>query len=197
MKFVYLYIFVFFSSCKSNESSENLSISKYEVSEYEIYEVINFVLKEMRVTDSLEGNQFKYLVNKPLKPSCITNIPNQNKIINRYFSISDLIFINKQLNIRENFRIEQNKIVEKTIISKDTLETLVDNYSQNRSDDYLHNYNSRFEKNYYYEFSLPVFSKNKKIVLLEISSLFGGGYSMILTKKNNTWKSKIINIWSN
>ena len=195
MKNIHLLLFLFFISCFNNESQKTFSKSNNKINEDEIYEVINFVLNEMKKSDSLENYQSKYVVDELSIPNFIIE-DNHKEKLNKHFTKSDLIFIQKQLNNKAVLRLSQNKIVRKTIISKDTLKSLENRKSLDWKNNYYINYKKKFGNYSYDEFSLPVFSNDKKTVLIEINSFLGGGCAVILKKKNKNWKAKIISIWT-
>ena len=150
----------------------------------------------MKKSDSLENYQFKYIVDELSLPYFI-EVDYHKEKLNKYFTNSDFNFIKKQLNNKAVLKLSQNKIVRKTIISKDTLKSLENRASTDWRNNYYINYKKKFGKYYYNQFSLPVFSNDKKTALVEINSFLGGGRAVILKKKENKWTTKIISLWTN
>lgn len=196
MKILIAFLVTLIISCQNFESTKIVENQNNEITEKEIYDVINFILIEMKKNDSLENHQGKYIVDKTSEPFFLTINPNSKKKLKKYFTDSDFNFMENQLKESKNFKLEQNKIIRKTIISKETLDNLIDNNSPQRRDEFIISYEKKFEKYYYDEFSLPLFSKDKKTVLIEIKSFLGGGRLIILKKKNQKWESTIVSIWT-
>lgn len=196
MKILITFLVSLIISCQDFESTKIVKNQNNEITESEIYEVINFILIDMKKSDSLENFQGKYIVDKTTEPFFITTNQNSKKKLKKYFTNSDFNFMENQLKKSKNFKLEQSKIIIKTIISKDTLENLIDNNSPQMRDEFMINYEKKFGKYYYDEFSLPLFSVDKKTVLIEINSFLGGGRLIILKKKNQKWKSTIVSIWT-
>jgi hypothetical protein len=196
MKILITFLVSLIISCQDFESTKIVKNQNNEITESEIYEVINFILIDIKKSDSLENFQGKYIVDKTTEPFFITTNQNSKKKLKKYFTNSDFNFMENQLKKSKNFKLEQSKIIRKTIISKDTLENLIDNNSPQMRDEFMINYEKKFGKYYYDEFSLPLFSVDKKTVLIEINSFLGGGRLIILKKKNQKWKSTIVSIWT-
>ena len=196
MKSLLVFFLAFITSCQNFESSKIVKNKYNEISESEIYEIINLVLIDMKKSDSLENYQYKYIVDKTTKASYLTDSPNSKKNLKKYFTDSDFKFMDEQLKENENFKLKQHKIVRKTIISKDTLDNLIYNNSPKKRDEYIINYGEKFGNYYYDQLSLPLFSIDKKTVLIEINSFLGGGQLIILKKKNQNWELKIVAIWT-
>jgi hypothetical protein len=196
MKILITFLVSLIISCQDFESTKIEKNQNNEITESEIYEVINFILIDMKKSDSLENYQGKYIVDKTTEPFFITNNQNSKKKLKKYFTNSDFNFMENQLKESKNFKLEQSKIVRKTIISKDTLDNLIDNNSPQMRDEFIINFEKKFGKYYYDEFSVPLFSIDKKTVLIEIKSFLGGGRLIILKKKNKKWESTIVSIWT-
>lgn len=196
MKILITFFVFLIISCQDFESTKIVKNQNNEITESEIYEVINFILIDMKKSDSLENYQGKYIVDKTTEPFFITNNQNSKMKLKKYFTNSDFNFMENQLKESKNFKLEQSKIIIKTIISKDTLDNLIDNNSPKRRDEFIINFEKKFGKYYYNEFSLPLFSIDKKTVLIEIKSFLGGGRLIILKKKNQKWESTIVSIWT-
>jgi hypothetical protein len=196
MKILITFLVSLIISCQDFESNKIVKNQNNEITESEIYEVINFILIDMKKSDSLENYQAKYIVDKTTEPFFITNNQNSKMKLKKYFINSDFNFMENQLKESKNFKLEQSKIIRKTIISKDTLDNLIDNNSPKRRDEFIINFEKKFGKYYYNEFSLPLFSIDKKTVLIEIKSFLGGGRLIILKKKNQKWESTIVSIWT-
>lgn len=196
MKILITFLVSLIISCQDFESTKIVKNQNNEITESEIYEVINFILIDMKKSDSLENYQGKYIVDKTTEPFFLSINPNSKKKLKKYFTDSDFNFMENQLKERKKFKLEQSKIIRKTIISKDTLDNLIDNNYTKRRDDFILNYEEKFGNYYYSEFSLPLFSIDKKTVLIEINSFLGGGRLIILKKRNQKWKSTVVSIWS-
>ena len=194
MRILILIVVTLIISCQNFNNSKNTENNKNMISESEIYEIINFVLLEMKNNDSLENYQGKYVVDKIGKPSFFILRKDSKELLSKFFTDDDFNFIEEQLQERETFKLKQEMIVRKIIISKDTLNSLIDNNSPKRREEFLINYEKKFGY-YYNEFSLPLFSRDKKTVLIEVNSFMGGG-RLIILKKNKKWESKIISFWT-
>lgn len=191
MKKYFLIILVTLISC--NKEKE-----KFEVTDKVIYEVINFMLAETKINDSLEGFQYNYIIDKTIKPTFFEEEKNF-EIFNKYFNKSDFKFMKKQLIRNKDFKLEQNKIIRKKIIQNDSLEIL---WNKNlniieRKIEYLNKYKMKYCDTLYQQYSLPLFSLDGKKVYIEKNSFLGFGQRIVLIKTKNGWKSKIVSTWIN
>lgn len=188
MKKYFIFILIILISCNKEKDS-------FKVTDKEIYEVINFVLKDTKTTDSLDGTLDNYIVDKTIEPSFFTTERDFERL-EKYVSTEDFEFMKKQLIENNDFKLEQNKIIRKKIISNDTLNSLWNNdlKSNERKNNFIRSYHNKFGNNWYEQFSLPLFSKDGNKAFIEISTL-GSGRSIILVKTKKGWKSTIISIW--
>jgi hypothetical protein len=144
MRILILILVTLIISCQNFNTSKNTDNHKNTISESEIYEIINFVLLEMKTDDSLENYQGKYVVDKISKPSFLIERKDSKELLKEFFTDEDFNFIEEQLQERETFKLKQEMIVRKMIISKDTLNSLIDNNSPKRREEFLINYEKKF-----------------------------------------------------
>mgnify|MGYP003584298981 CR=1 FL=1 len=186
----YLFLTVFIIGCTNHRKNDSL-----KVTDDEIYVFVKMVLKDLEKTQKLEGTQDYYLQDELETPSFVYDNPNFK--LDKYFQKNDLDFIQKQIGERKDFLLIQDSIKSKRIISK----KIIDSFNNDRKDNidrkshFLKNYIKKYGNNFYDKLSLPIFSKDKKTVLIDISS-FSGGRTIIYRKENNKWKSDIIVGWT-
>ena len=186
----YLFLTVFLIGC-TNHRKNNSS----KVTDDEIYVFVKMVLKDLEKTQKLEGTQDYYLQDQLATPSFVYDNPSFK--LDKYFQKDDLDFIQKQIGERKNFLLIQDSIKSKRIISK----KIIDSFNKDRKGNidrksyFLNKYKKKYGTNYYDRLSLPIFSKDKKTVLIDISSFFGGK-TLIYRKENGKWKSDIIVGWT-
>lgn len=186
----YLFLTVFLIGCTNQRKTDSL-----KVTDDEIYVFVKMVLKDLEKTQKLEGTQDYYLIDQLATPSFVYDNPSFK--LDKYFQKDDLDFIQKQIGERENFLLLQDSIKSKRIISQ----KIIDSFNNDRKDNidrkshFLKNYTKKYGKNFYDKLSLPIFSKDKKTVLIDISSFFGGK-TIIYRKENNKWKTDIIVGWT-
>jgi hypothetical protein len=179
-------------SCKKNETVEKnkavenkFIIEKKLVSEKEIYEVINVVLGSINY-DELSDSNFvtedvfmKY------------NFKENDYKLDTLFTKKDIQFIRKQFNEVENFRLNQNLLKNMVVIPKDTLSKFQND--KRGKHNFWDNYSKKYGNKGFYTIGLPLFSYDKKTVIITIGfhcgGLCGGGSTEIYKKVNGKWIS--------
>jgi len=186
----YLFLTIFLIGCTNHRENDSL-----KVTDDEIYVFVKMVLKDLKKTQKLESTQDYYLQDKLVTPSFVYDNPSFK--LENYFQKDDLDFIQKQIRERKNFLIIQDSIKSKRIISKKTIDSFNNDRKNNidRKSHFLINYMKKYGNTFYHTFSLPIFSKDKKTVLIDISSFYGG-QTLIYRKENSKWKSKVIVSWT-
>ena len=183
---------VLFIGC-TNHEKDKTSV----VTDEDIYMVVNMVLKDLEVSAKLDGIEDSYLQDELTIPSFIADTVSFK--LNKYFSkAEDLDFIQLQFEARKNFVLLQDSIKTKKIISKKIIDSFYDekNDSISRKNQILNNYTKKYGNNFYDRLSLPIFSKDKNTVLIDVSYFLGGGKTMIYKKHNGKWISDVIVIWT-
>ncbi len=186
----YLFLAVFLIGCTNHRKNDSL-----KVTDDEIYMFVKMVLKDLEKTQKLEGTQDYYLQDELATPSFVYDNPSFK--LDKYFQKDDLDFIQKQIGERKDFLLIQDSIKSKRIISKKIIDSFNKDRNGNidRKSHFLKNYKKKYGNNFYDKLSLPIFSKDKKTVLIDISSFFGGK-TIIYRKENNIWKSDMIVGWT-
>ncbi len=177
-------------SNKKNNSEKELS---HEVVEKDIYFAINMVLNDMEKTEMMEENKDSYLVDKLSMPSYIDENRVLKKRIDSIYS-GDFSFINTQLNQWKDLKLIQDSIKFKKLISSDLLKNMINQNAEDRKSAFIVNYQKKFGKKYFYRLSIPIFSRDKRIFLVDINFLNGGG-SYIYKWKKNKWIHYQISYW--
>jgi len=194
MKKIFQFVCLFFVISCSNKKSDSEKVSSHKVVEKDIYFAVNMVFKDMMKTESIKGNQYPYLADRLLEPTYISENPFLKKRIDSIYS-GDLSFINTQLNEWKNFKLLQDSIKFKKLISSDLLKNMIDQNAKDRKSSFIVNYQKKFGEKYFYRISIPIFSRDKKIFLVDISLLNGGG-SYIYKWKKDKWIHYQISDWS-
>ncbi|WP_136669320.1 hypothetical protein [Flavobacterium sp. H122] len=191
-----LYILITISflifSCKKTETVEknktvenNLIHKKQLVSEKEIYEVINVVLGSLKHDELIKTN---YVTEDVLMKF---NFKEKDYKLDTLFSKKDIQFIRKQLIEVDNFRLNQNLLISKVVIPRDTLSKFQNNKSRKHS--FWDNYTKKYGNKGFYTMGLPLFSLDKKTVIItsgfHCGGLCGVGTTEIYKKVNGKWTS--------
>jgi len=136
MKIAIVYLFLILISCKN--SNEKYVAIESNVTDSEIYEVVNLVLsnkEEAIKRDMIKGAEspFKYLLDKDSGKTFDKNDSIKIFTGDSIFSNKDLSFIQKQINSRKNFKFNKDSIQIKSlkIISGDTIRSLIENGLKN------------------------------------------------------------------
>ncbi|RZJ99754.1 MAG: hypothetical protein EOO46_22035 [Flavobacterium sp.] len=176
--------FVVFVSCvDKNEKITPISkISDGQISDSEIYEVINFMV------DSLNSecpNKTKYLIeSQTLEPRLLKRILDQVNELDSIFSKKDVDFIRKQAKSFFEFKLKQEFVKQKIVIPKDSLEVLItDKYN---SQIYRDNLEKKYGTYRFIGIAMPLFSLDKSIVIVARDCDIGGGVD-IYRKENGKW----------
>jgi len=184
---ILLFLTLIFTSCQKTES---LIKKNDTISEKEIHFMINILINEIGETELKEGKLY-FVVDKTSIPQLILN-SNVKKSFSKYFNKEDFKYFDEQIENRKDFKISQKEITKK-IISKTELNQLIDPKSSNIKEEFIRNYTKKYGNSNYIEFSLPIFSKDKKKVLIDINYFPSGGCTILIQKSNEgTWKSEII-----
>lgn len=179
---------VLFIGCTNHEKDKTSVVTGEE-----IYMVVNMVIKDLEAYAKIDGTEDDYLQDELTIPSFITDTIELNK----YFLKSDLDFIELQYKERKNFILLQDSIKSQKIISKKIIDSFYDIKSDGlrRQDEIIQNYKQILGNTDVTILSLPIFSQDKKRVLIDVSYFFGGGKTMIYRKHNGKWTSDVIGWW--
>lgn len=194
MKKIAQFIFLFLIISCSNKKSDSKKESSHKVVEKDVYFAINLVFENMMKTEVIEGNQYPYLADKLLEPSYIKENPSLKKRIDSIY-YGDFSFINTQVNQWKNFKLLQDSIKFKKLISSDLLKNMIDQNAKDIKSSFIINYQKKFGKKYFYRISIPIFSRDKKMFLVDINYL-NGGESYIYKWKKDKWINYKISDWS-
>jgi hypothetical protein len=164
-----------------------------EVTDQDVYRVVNLLLDDMSATEKLEGTEDYYIIDVLQTPSFVYENPGFE--LEQYFTTEDIAAIKKQISAREHFRLLQDSLPSKKLLSKETIDSFIDKNSTNPRETFLKNYLQKYGDTFYHSFSLPVFSKDKKTFLIDVSSI-NGGRSILFKNTNGKWKGKTVCVWS-
>ena len=181
-----LLLFIFLASFLSAFSQE-------KITEKDIYEVVNFVIKNRKERLHEKGFKIKFLM-RSKSDSAVYHYLNKTEESfysieenpNEFFTNNDIEFINKQIGDNYNFNLQQKFINQLKIISIDEYKKL------GTGKEFWKNYHAKYGNNSFIEIMVPLFSLDKKTVIIEYSNITGsrGGFgeTVILKKENNTWE---------
>ena len=181
-----LFVFIFLASFLSAFSQE-------KVTEKDIYEVVNFVIKNRKERLQEKGFKIKFLMRSKSDSAVYHYLNNKEENFysieenpNDFFTNDDIEFINKQIGDNLNFNFQQKLINQLKILS-------VEEYKKfGTGKEFWKNYDAKYGKKSFLEMMVPLFSLDKKTVIIEYSNITGsrGGFGeiVILKKENNTWK---------
>lgn len=162
---------------------------KINVTDSDIYEIVNFVLYEYDKESKREGfkeNFYKYVLDRDLEPLFTHGDSIALIKTDTLFTKEDKKYIEEQLIERKNFRFQSQFLKSKKVIRAEIIRNMIDSCYKNGYN-FHKAYLNKFGNDRHYTFGLPVFSKDKKTVFLKIDSL-GYGTTMIFKKVNNKWK---------
>ena len=189
MKKLIAFTFLILIGCKNFNPENKLEVNN-QVTDEDIYEIVNFVLEEhdkAMEKDGFKINPYKYILDKDLyelfTKSDSINIFETDTI----FSKEDKKYIQHQIDNRKDFRFKSNFIKTKKIISSDTIYKILHEPSKYPGNNFYERYHNKYCEGEYYSIGLPIFSKDKKTVFIKFDS-FGSGYTLIYKKINNKWE---------
>ena len=181
-----LFVFISLASFLSAFSQE-------KVTEKDIYEVVNFVIENRKERLHEKGFKIKFLMRSKSDSVVYHYLNNKEENFysieenpNDFFTNDDIEFINKQIGDNLNFNFQQKLINQLKILS-------VEEYKKfGTGKEFWKNYDAKYGKKSFLEMMVPLFSLDKKTVIIEYSNITGsrGGFGeiVILKKENNNWK---------
>ncbi len=183
MKYLTLSLILTLLSCTfSNEKKKNTS-QHLSVTESEIYEVVNTVLADE--DKNFKTSPFKYLLDKDYSEEFFSK---RDSIIifesDTIFSKKDKLFLQKQVIDYKDFRFSRDSIKSKIVISSDTIKKMLN--GRPPGNNFFTAYELRFGEEMFYTIGLPIFSIDKKTVVVKIEG-FGSGKTLIYKKVKNKW----------
>ncbi|RZL41996.1 MAG: hypothetical protein EOP00_24000 [Pedobacter sp.] len=184
-----LLIILILSGCEKHESKK--FANKKEVTDSDIYEIVNLVVKDADNGLKKEGIKrelYKYLLDRDYYGEVFNRA--DSTVFTKsdtVFSKEDLKFIAQQIKKRKKFKFKQEYIREKVIISADTIQRMLEKKLTISNYDFYKAFEIRFGNTWYYTIGLPVFSLDKKTAFIKLDG-FGSGHSMIYKKINGKWK---------
>ena len=181
-----LFVFISLASFLSAFSQE-------KVTEKDIYEVVNFVIKNRKERLHEKGFKIKFLMRSKSDSAVYHYLNNKEENFysieenpNDFFTNDDIEFINKQIGDNLNFNFQQKLINQLKILSVEEYKKL------GTGKEFWKNYDAKYGKKSFLEMMVPLFSLDKKTVIIEYSNITGsrGGFGevVILKKENNNWK---------
>lgn len=187
---------IFFISCSNPTKKEKTDSEK--VTEEDIYMIIKMVLNDSKALEILEGTQDCYILDELKIPHYFDSTNHSTFKLSNYFTKEDLKFIKKQIDERKEMKLVQDSIYPKQLLSSeiiDSLTNIVNREGSDRKNNFIKKYTQKFGDRDYTTYSLPLFSKDKKTVYIEQSSIFGG-HAIICRKENGKWKFYFPNAWT-
>lgn len=181
-----LYILLFITtvySCKTQSVSED-----------DIYEALENIIEELEGDNWIkEGRpEYQYILDKSFQAtSFMYNVDElfEKETVKKYFSIEDKNEFENQLEWYKDFSYQQEKIKTKKILHKQELEEIILNDRKSFWEIYI----SRYGDVGFYDISFPLFSADKKKMLVCVDSCFpylNGGAIYLFTKENGKWRIK-------
>ena len=176
-KIVLIFFIIINISCNNKNLSEKVD-NNHMVSDKEIYTFLYVVLEKQPKS-----------INKCNNEDVLDFIEHNNEL-KKMFSVKDLAFINKQIENEEKFEINSEYLTNYNIISEKTIDK---KFSDSKN---MISFWEEFEKEYgtqsYFSLSLPIFSLDKKTVIICTEVLHKGGFgasgTQVYRKINGKWK---------
>jgi hypothetical protein len=176
-----------FLSCQQNSKTEKVVINKQIVSDKEIYAFINEIMPYEKSKDISYCNKIV-----DTDPSLSKTSEEFIKGIDTIFSKQDLKFIIEQTKYEEDFKLNEKLLKNKIVISGDTLSKFTQGRNEDGRSQFWDKYHSKFGPGGFCSITLPLFSIDKKTVLvttgMHCGRLCGEGGSYIYRKINGKWE---------
>jgi hypothetical protein len=162
--------------------------------EDDIYEAVENIIEELEGENWIKEGKldYQYVLDKSFQhPSFMYNADKlfEKETIKKYFSIEDKKEFENQLEWYKDFSYQQEKIKSKKILHKQELEEIISNDRKSFWEIYI----SKYGDVGFYDISFPLFSADKKKMLVCVDSYFpylNGGAIYLFTKENGKWKIK-------
>lgn len=189
-KIIYIILAIFLISCKQKPKELKQELKKVLISEKLTYEVINYIIESTPKEEGFISNYLVYdnfpMSDEEIKSNDFMGISKMDTL----FSKIDVKYILEQNKNRMNFSLKQSLIKNKTIIPN---KKLVEFYiEKNGVKNFWENYRKIYGDQGFYSISQPLFSIDKKTVIISkgfhCGSLCGWGSTIILKKNNGKWK---------
>jgi len=188
MKKTLILLLIVLSSCKkaNNQIDTNL-----KVTDNDIYQVVNFVISERDSFMKLDGikGQYKYILDRELEPLFNSEADRYYiKKLDTIFTKEDVKFMQEQILKRKNFKFNSKFVKSKKVFSADSIKNMINLAIELPDKNFYQIYENKFGKDRFYDISLPLFSKDKKTVLIKFEAM-GIGDVSVYKKENGKWKS--------
>jgi hypothetical protein len=183
---------IFFLSCTKKENRIT-PMQQLTTSENDIYLAIRLLFEAISSVEQLEGNQYPYLVDRLDLPLFVDQNPSLKKKVITYFD-QDSVSLQMQCKKWHHFKLEPQHIPFKTLLSAHDLANLYDSKATDRSSRFLQNYQKKYGNHGFYQVSIPVFSRDKKVFYIDLNT-FGSGQSFLFTFKNGKWTHRVVSTW--
>lgn len=185
-------------SNKTTSVQDTLAISKttvanpsYLVTDADIYDFINFLIKEC--DDVQMKNQYGYVAEDSREGNYFFSEDSLRIIKSKFFTREDIRAFYQQTRERENFKLEPSKIHIFKVIPASEMNQFA------ASPDFWESYHKYYHSGFC-SYSLPLFSKDMKTVIIKNKCLFDGlggfGEMAIYQKYGKSWKKiKVLSYW--
>jgi len=170
------------------------SCKSQTISEDEIYEAIENIIEELEGEDWIKDGSpgYQYVLDKSFNTTSLifdTERLFVNEPFEKYFSIEDKKAFQNQVEWYKDFSYQQEKIRSKKILHKQELDDIISSDRKSFWEIYI----SRYGDVGFYDISFPLFSADKKKMLVGVDSCLPhlcirGVY--LFTKENGRWKIK-------
>jgi hypothetical protein len=190
MKYLLYLAFLLLIGCK-NSTDKNEIIRNQVVTDKDIYEIVNFVVREqdsLLRKDGIKNNPYKYIIDRDAEPLLDKRDSVCIHKLDTIFSKEDLIFINAQIQNRKNFKFTGKFINSKKVLYREVLDSIMKESAKTNYQKHPRKiYEEIFGSDMFYTIGLPVFSKDKNTVLVKFGG-DGSGFIAVYKRINNRWK---------
>jgi len=184
---LFILITVITFSCQQNAKVEKLAIKKQMVSDKEIYAFINEIMPYE------ENKDFSYC-NKIADKNLMLMQTSKEFIngIDTIFSKKDLKFLIEQTKYEIDFKLNKKLLKNKIVISGDTIKKFTQGRNKDGRSQFWDKYHKKYGEGGFCSVTLPLFSIDRKTVLVTTSMncgrLCGEGGTYIYRKINGKWE---------
>jgi len=188
MRYLFNFILLILIGCGQSIDKKESNLNK-EVTDDDIYEIVNFVTKEHNDEFKKAGIKdfgYKYIVDKDFQPIIVSDSNFYGHKLDTIFTKEDFKFIDFQIQKRKNFRFN-GKYTELKVIPIEVFKKMFKERDKNPQKSFRNLYEEKFGKDLFCIIGLPLFSKDKKTVFIKFAEM-GSSYLSIYKKVNNKWK---------
>ena len=174
---ILIFLVIINISCNHKTVSEKVD-QNHIVSDKEVYSFLNVVLKKQSKSLTTCRNEH------------VLEFIKDNEELESMFNAEDLVFVNKQIENEKKFALNSDYLSSSNVIPEKIINKLF--IDSKNIDTFWLEFEKKYETQSYFSVSLPIFSSNKKTVIISTEILNRGGFGAsgktVYRKINGEWK---------